>query len=549
MKKVLLATTMLVGGASIAAADVTLSGTARMGLVSPFENAATPYSESDVVFTSRARVIFTLSGESDSGLSFGATFRADNAAGANAGTAGSVFISGAFGRLTMGDVDGAAQQATGHVAGVGLTGLRDLNESTFLGAGNPDDLGTIDPTAVYEYSAGDLSVFVSATSPDAVVDLTVAGPNNFVGDMQALAIGARYTFGDYTFGVGYEKLSGFTQAVGAFVPGTRDNVDLDHIVVRASANVAGFTVQGLIGQADGDASGLVTAGAAPNTTVVNNAKAVRGCRSVTPPARSPAPPSTAMTRHLGGTAAYGHRRFLRSGRRRFGLLAASPSTKVAGPDATTFDHRCCLHVLIPYRITGKGRAIGPPFFVPRFPSLLRYDSDAAKTEGPMSLAEITARVRAAERAAGRAEGSVTLIAVSKVQPLDRVVAVLEAGHRIFGENYVQEAATPASAGRAARRSGRPCARPRVRRSQQTAGVHRPRTCRPAFFGTTLAHRPVSTCATSAMVEFDSIIGWALTPGLAQMLVDDPPVLHVDVSRHKGIWASSPQLTCRRVGKV
>ena len=58
----------------------------------------------------------------------------------------------------------------------------------------------------------------------------------------------------------------------------------------------------------------------------------------------------------------------------------------------------------------------------------------------MSLAQITARVRAAERAAGRGEGSVTLIAVSKVQPLDRVVAVLEAGHRIFGENYVQEAA-------------------------------------------------------------------------------------------------------------
>ncbi|MDM7932513.1 YggS family pyridoxal phosphate-dependent enzyme [Tabrizicola sp.] len=58
----------------------------------------------------------------------------------------------------------------------------------------------------------------------------------------------------------------------------------------------------------------------------------------------------------------------------------------------------------------------------------------------MGLAEITQRVRAAEQAAGRAEGSVTLIAVSKVQPLDRVVAVLEAGHRVFGENYVQEAA-------------------------------------------------------------------------------------------------------------
>ena len=58
----------------------------------------------------------------------------------------------------------------------------------------------------------------------------------------------------------------------------------------------------------------------------------------------------------------------------------------------------------------------------------------------MGLHDIQTRIAAAEAAAGRAPGSVTLIAVSKVQPLDRVVAVLEAGHRVFGENYVQEAA-------------------------------------------------------------------------------------------------------------
>lgn len=56
----------------------------------------------------------------------------------------------------------------------------------------------------------------------------------------------------------------------------------------------------------------------------------------------------------------------------------------------------------------------------------------------MGLAAIMERVRAAEALAGR--GSVTLIAVSKVQPLARVEAVLTEGHRIFGENYVQEAA-------------------------------------------------------------------------------------------------------------
>jgi PLP dependent protein len=59
----------------------------------------------------------------------------------------------------------------------------------------------------------------------------------------------------------------------------------------------------------------------------------------------------------------------------------------------------------------------------------------------MSLAEIRSRVAAAEAKAGRAPGSVKLIAVSKVQPQDRVEAVLEAGHRLFGENRVQEAAS------------------------------------------------------------------------------------------------------------
>lgn len=58
----------------------------------------------------------------------------------------------------------------------------------------------------------------------------------------------------------------------------------------------------------------------------------------------------------------------------------------------------------------------------------------------MSYPLITQRLRAAEQAHGRVPGSVHLIAVSKVQPDARVRAVLQAGHRQFGENYVQEAA-------------------------------------------------------------------------------------------------------------
>lgn len=58
----------------------------------------------------------------------------------------------------------------------------------------------------------------------------------------------------------------------------------------------------------------------------------------------------------------------------------------------------------------------------------------------MSLPDITARIHAAEAKAGRQTGETKLIAVSKVQPDSRVQAVLEQGHRIFGENRVQEAA-------------------------------------------------------------------------------------------------------------
>jgi pyridoxal phosphate enzyme (YggS family) len=58
----------------------------------------------------------------------------------------------------------------------------------------------------------------------------------------------------------------------------------------------------------------------------------------------------------------------------------------------------------------------------------------------MSLHDIQNSIATAETDAGRAAGSVTLIAVSKVQPNARVQAVLTEGHRCFGENKVQEAA-------------------------------------------------------------------------------------------------------------
>jgi len=58
----------------------------------------------------------------------------------------------------------------------------------------------------------------------------------------------------------------------------------------------------------------------------------------------------------------------------------------------------------------------------------------------MSLSEITTKIQKEEIRSGRTPGETQLIAVSKVQPNDRVEAVLREGHRLFGENKVQEAA-------------------------------------------------------------------------------------------------------------
>ena len=56
-----------------------------------------------------------------------------------------------------------------------------------------------------------------------------------------------------------------------------------------------------------------------------------------------------------------------------------------------------------------------------------------------NLAAVRGRIEAAARAAGRAPDGVHLVAVSKTHPAASVRTALAAGHRLFGENRVQEA--------------------------------------------------------------------------------------------------------------
>jgi PLP dependent protein len=70
----------------------------------------------------------------------------------------------------------------------------------------------------------------------------------------------------------------------------------------------------------------------------------------------------------------------------------------------------------------------------------RASEPAATDEQIKTALEIVrAHIAAAAETVGRDPAEVTLVAVSKAQPEERVLAAIAAGQRVFGENYVQEA--------------------------------------------------------------------------------------------------------------
>ena len=243
MKRILATTTILAMTAGFAAAEVTLSGDARMGIISDFGGA-------DTAFTSRARVTFTLSGESDSGFSFGASFGAHDAGPAASGTAGSVYISANGFKLSMGDVDGAAQAAVGQVSQISMTDLGSLNEINYIGAGgasgrlmnasyfsgaNSDIAVTGDPTLLAEYSAGALSLYASLTQINYSYDYPLPLPlPSATLDAGTVAIGAAYTMGDYKVSAGYEM---YEQT------GNLDEGSAENFVLGADATFGAITMK------------------------------------------------------------------------------------------------------------------------------------------------------------------------------------------------------------------------------------------------------------------------------------------------------------------
>lgn len=246
MKKVLLATTALALMAGVAHAEVSLSGDARFGFQS--------IEGGDTTLERRARVKFSLSGETSNGLSFGASFRpqgAGDAADGNASNTGNVYISGAFGTISVGSESSAAEYAVGDLAGVGFTGAGAGNENSFGGA-----------SVVYTYSTDALTAMVSVGES--------AGDGGNTIDADTLAMGVKYVAGAVTVAVGYEMgadddhiIGGVTYAMGDTTVKATYGVQGDDSQMGASVahtmgaiSLAGFYRTTEVAGADADYYGI-----------------------------------------------------------------------------------------------------------------------------------------------------------------------------------------------------------------------------------------------------------------------------------------------------
>lgn len=242
MKKVLIATTALVAFAGAASAEIAISGSAEMGFVGGGDNNVGGFSTGDVVLHNDVTLKIRATGETDTGLSFGSSFDFSKVEGNANGNVSidneAAFISGAFGTLTIGEIDGAVDWAvTEAVGNPGSIGDDETIHAGYMGAFGD---GAYDNQHIrYDYMMGDFGFAISAELDD-----TGARDDGY-------AVGFKYntTFGATSvgFGLGYQSIvaSGFGPGnVGNYVGTVSGDVDI--IAVAANADFGNGFVAGLM---------------------------------------------------------------------------------------------------------------------------------------------------------------------------------------------------------------------------------------------------------------------------------------------------------------
>jgi outer membrane protein OmpU len=206
----------LLAGGIASAQGIALYGEARLGLGYNIDNDGGVLVDGDGGPPDAARAISsvefgaTLTGETDSGVTFGAEINADEAEGGEGGsdgqTEGEVFVSGAWGTLSFGDTDGADEVWVGDVPGnYSLTGLGDINETRFVSNGGSfgEDNGAnfaenpfARPTVRYDVDLDDFGVSLSTDR-----------------DLSDIGVGAGYAGefagGSWSVGAGYYRFDSF----------------------------------------------------------------------------------------------------------------------------------------------------------------------------------------------------------------------------------------------------------------------------------------------------------------------------------------------------
>ncbi|SFE32068.1 porin [Roseivivax sediminis] len=226
MKKILLASTALVATAGVASAQdlgIALTGQAEMGIFDGGDDNTQFFTDLDVTFT--------MTGESDNGISFGATIDLDEATDQpdfeNPSVQGgeNMFVSFGGATLTMGDTDGAMDAAMPEMALAG--GSLNDDETEHLGFDDQDGHFLINDSGLsldgvgdgqiarfdYTYSAFTFSVSAEQLNngDDFVIGTEEFGNTaygigvNYAGDFSGVAIEA---------GLGYQAINDAVSSVG-----------------------------------------------------------------------------------------------------------------------------------------------------------------------------------------------------------------------------------------------------------------------------------------------------------------------------------------------
>ena len=242
MKKILFASTALVATAGVAAAELTIGGSARFGLA---------YDESETNETrieQRMRVNITGIAETDAGVKLEARFRLEaneddhenSISGRGPGAAGFAVSFGGL-RVDVGNVSNvldSGDQVDYYGYGIGFTSFLEAN-SNFNGPATGFGAGSADATTIKaRYTVGDFSASLSYKETRAQAAVAAVP-----GNAGSAAVAADE---EYQLGLGYTLANGMS--IGAVYSDTDTAGDYWVIGLNGTAGAIGYTV--MVGDGD-----------------------------------------------------------------------------------------------------------------------------------------------------------------------------------------------------------------------------------------------------------------------------------------------------------